>query len=249
MVGYKLVDENYFENIYNHQMKLEIGKKYHREFIRQPIDDGLSLKNNVMYVNLPSSFYFYGDLMSLFENHEFSSNMKIIEINTDNNEEIMRGEIYAATDIEVIREVPREEIIKFIELNNFVKSDNPKLHECAAVYGCGLDILIDDPDYRVRAAVADSSYGLDKLINDKTGYVRSSVALKGFGLNILMYDDDALVRSIVALQDYRLDKFINDESSIVRSIVAQKGYGVDRLLKDPVLKVSRAAEKYITYFM
>ena len=38
---------------------------------------------------------------------------------------------------------------------------------------CGLDILIKDKDWRIRAAVASQGYRLDTLINDTNTYVRS----------------------------------------------------------------------------
>ena len=48
---------------------------------------------------------------------------------------------------------------------------------------CGLDILIKDKDWRIRAAVARRGYRLDALINDEDEDVRVAVAQQGYGLD------------------------------------------------------------------
>lgn len=69
---------------------------------------------------------------------------------------------------------------------------------------CGLDILIKDSNWRIRAAVARRGYGLNVLINDKDEDVRVAVAQQGYGLNVLIKDRSALVREEVAKRGYHL---------------------------------------------
>ena len=60
--------------------------------------------------------------------------------------------------------------------------------------GENLNILINDEDYLIRAAVAEQGYGLDKLINDESEFVRIIVAEQGYGLDKLINDEDDWVR-------------------------------------------------------
>ena len=82
-----------------------------------------------------------------------------------------------------------------------------------------LDNLVDNEDYRVRAAVAEQGYGLDKLVDDEVYYVRTAVAEQGYGLDKLINDEVYYVRIVVAKQGYGLDKLINDEDTLVRRTV------------------------------
>lgn len=230
MVGYKVVNNNYIENIGGHITKLEVGKKYHREIIREDIPEGsptMRIFPTVPFeLNIPAPFHFFKDLMQLFNNYACYPNMRILEINADKPDELYTLG-YQSNDIEVIRELSKEEIIRTIDVYDLVKSDNSRLREIAAIYGCGLDILINDDSIDVRSAVAEQGYGSEILVYDDESLVRSSVALSGKGLNIL----------------------INDSSSMVRSVVASQGYGVDRLKRDPYKTVRTVANHYITYFM
>lgn len=60
-----------------------------------------------------------------------------------------------------------------------------------------LDIFINDPDFRVRAKVANQGYGLDILINDSSLRVRGVIARQGYGLNKLIGDKSKYVRDMV----------------------------------------------------
>lgn len=88
-----------------------------------------------------------------------------------------------------------------------------------------LDILVDDENYTIRAAVAEQGYGLDKLIDDKNWRVRTAVAEQGYGL----------------------DKLVNDEIWIVREAVAKQGYGLKKLINDKNKNVRKAAKYYKIY--
>ena len=63
--------------------------------------------------------------------------------------------------------------------------------------GKDLNILINDLNPNIRAAVAEQSYDLDKLINDKDWHVRYAVAEQGYGLNILINDSNLWIRKTV----------------------------------------------------
>lgn len=80
---------------------------------------------------------------------------------------------------------------------------------------CGLNILIKDSDWRIRAAVASQGYGLDKLINDESYMVRVEVANQGYRLDILIHDSMLDVRAAVASQGYGLDVLAHDRDGYV----------------------------------
>ena len=60
---------------------------------------------------------------------------------------------------------------ELLNTNELLKTVNDKM--LLAKQGYGLDILVNDKDYDVRAEVAKHGYGLDKLVNDKDYDVRS----------------------------------------------------------------------------
>ena len=103
---------------------------------------------------------------------------------------------------------------------NYTQSHNKSMTTYLKLYiarqGYGLDILVNDRDYIVRAAVAEQGYGLDKLVNDKDWPVREAVAKQGYGLDVLVNDEHWPVRVAVARHGYGLDKLINDASYEVR---------------------------------
>jgi uncharacterized protein YcgL (UPF0745 family) len=80
------------------------------------------------------------------------------------------------------------------ELDKLVDSDNIIDKINAVKQGYGLDILINDEDWKVRKAVANQGYGLDILINDEDADVRKAVASQGYRFDILINDEDADVR-------------------------------------------------------
>ena len=95
-----------------------------------------------------------------------------------------------------------------------------------------LEVLVEDPDLKVREAVAKLGYGLDTLVHDENWYVRELVAEQGYGLDLLVDDEDDHVRAAVARQGYGLEKLLYDVSSWVRLAVAEQGYGLDKLIHD-----------------
>lgn len=233
MVGYKIVDYKYSENLCNTIIEFKIGKTYHREKISNKLpsliqfnDEGSKKEHDPIKINNHAVFYFYKDIVSLFKQHEVYMGMKVLEIEAENWEDVYTLAA-ASTDITIVREVPREEIVNIIELLEWSKSDNPRLREVSAIYGCNLEKLIDDEDELVRAAVAEHGYGSDLLSRDESEYVRSGVALAGKELN----------------------RLVDDKAVIVRLMVANRGYAVDRLKIDNNENVRSAANSYITYFM
>lgn len=119
---------------------------------------------------------------------------------------------------------------------NFVQHRHIKNERSIKVYmaeqGYGLDILVNDEEWRVRQAVAKQGYSLDKFINDKDSGIRKILVKQGYGLDILINDKDKDVRSTVAEQGYGLDILVNDDDYGVRSTVAEQGYGLDKLIND-----------------
>lgn len=59
-----------------------------------------------------------------------------------------------------------------------------------------LDILANDSDYTVRAALAETGHGLAKLVNDPNPFVRQEVARNSYGLDILINDPDENVKNM-----------------------------------------------------
>lgn len=150
--------------------------------------------------------------------------------------------------------VSSDSLIEFLENNknygldivfSFVQH-RPNLEDVESIkvyiakQGYGLDILINDDDYRVRKAVAKQGYGLDILINDEDIDVRREVANQGYGFDKLINDKDSDIRQILVKQGYGLDKLINDENWKVRIAVAEQGYGLDKLINDDEYSVRKA---------
>lgn len=255
MIGYKIVNSNYEEKLNNHITKFEIGKTYHREKIGTKLpslvpfnDDGSKMELNPITINNYAPFYFYKDLLSLFKNHDCYPDMRILEIISEKSEEVL-GLAYQSTDITIMREISREQIIEHIYALDLPHSDNSKLREVSAMYSCSLEDLIADEDEFVRAAVAETGFGSNILVRDDHALVRSSVALSNNKLDILITDPSAMVRVCVANKGYKPERLIYDDDYMVRKIVAKHGYGVDRLINDRCKAVRDAAENYITYFM
>lgn len=96
--------------------------------------------------------------------------------------------------------------------------------------GKNLDQYINDPDMRIRSAVADQNYGLDTLCHDSHPLVRKHLADTGKCLDILVNDELWYIRFAVAEQNYGLEQLANDPSPMVAAVaearlrsIAQKG--------------------------
>ena len=126
--------------------------------------------------------------------------------------------VHCTNKIKLVREITKEEILKYIEDN--------------------IEELVNDEDWFVRLEVAKQGYGLDKLVNDEDWYVRCEIVKQGYGLDKLVNDEDWRVRLEVVKQGYGLDKLVNDEDWRVRREVARQGYGLIRLSfdKDKLIK-------------
>ena len=99
-----------------------------------------------------NGYHFCKELINVFNYYPLDS--RVFEIDTLDGEIKKDNEFdkYCTNKIKLVREISEDEINKYIEDN--------------------LDILINDENPYVRAAVAKQGYGLDKLINDEYEYVR-----------------------------------------------------------------------------
>ena len=80
-----------------------------------------------------NGYHFCNELFNVY--YYYPSDSRVFEIDTLDGEIIKKGNKYCSRKIKLIREVSKEEINKYIEDN--------------------LDILINDPNPNVRAAVAE----------------------------------------------------------------------------------------------
>lgn len=153
---------------------------------------------------------------------------------------------YCSSEIRIVREIPREEIERYMITNGIAYNSDSRLRIAAANYGLCLDSLINDEDDYVRAAVAKHKFGLDVLINDEDWYVRAVVAEQGYGLDVLINDKNWSVRMVVAHQGYGLDKLVYDSEWQVRKAVAEQGYGLNILVRDNDPQVRYIAKKKLS---
>ena len=146
-------------------------------------------------------YHYCKDIIDAVYYYSNINNIRIFEIDTlDGTIDVNDGSnLYCSNKIKLIRELSKEEVDKYFENNS--------------------DVLINDTDWIVRAAVARQGYGLDVLINDPHWCVRLEVAKQGYGLDTLINDSDWIVRAAVAKQGYGLDVLINDTDSYVRKVV------------------------------
>ena len=116
--------------------------------------------------------------MDLFNYQEFSASDKDAE-----------NSVYKETD----------DIDISIGLNQLTLDERVRLAERGKK--SDLDILIDDPDYRVRELVANHGYAghLNQLVSDPSSYVRGEVAShnRDKDLKKLSNDEDASIRHYV----------------------------------------------------
>lgn len=89
------------------------------------------------------------------------------------------------------------EINKDINLQKHINDPDFRVREAIAKRKYRLNILINDPHWKVRSTVAEQNYGLEILINDPHWCVRQAVAYRGYGLDILINDSEWKVRSEV----------------------------------------------------
>ena len=118
--------------------------------------------------------------------------------------------VHCTNKIQLIREISKEEITKYIEdnLDILVNDEHWNVRREVAIQGYCLDKLINDKHWYVRCEVAKQGYGLDKLVNDKVWIVRREVAKHGYGLDILVNDDEEDVRreALKQLEELRNNK-------------------------------------------
>ena len=193
MIGYKLLYDNVFaKGIYDfHHKKFEIGEE-------------LSVEGKIK-IN-KQGFHFCPSIEDTFIYNSLMKNAKLYEVDTLDGEVIIGDTKCVSSKIKVIREIPLEEIKKYIEdnLERLVTSDHFRIRAELARLGYSLALFVHDLDYPVRVEVARRKYGLDILINDESELVRREVALAGYGLEILENDKDFSVR--LAVDMYRNNK-------------------------------------------
>lgn len=118
----------------------------------------------------------------------------------------------------------------------------------------GLGTLMNDPEPDVRVEVVKQRYGLNELINDSNAEVRAAVAKQHFGLEQLMTDKSEAVRATVASNADRkteksiLEALMSDKSAVVRTALAERGYGLDTLVSDSSPAVRAAVAKQGEYY-
>jgi hypothetical protein len=95
-----------------------------------------------------------------------------------------------------------------------------------------MNILANDPQKRVRIAVAENGGALSKLVNDREAEVRLAVARQGYGYEVLKNDTYTPIRAEIAKQGYDLKNYIADPAVEVRLIVAQQGAYLNELSRD-----------------
>lgn len=99
-----------------------------------------------------------------------------------------------------------------------------------------------------KTALIRKGLYLDVLINDKEESVRAAVAKTGFGVDKLVTDTSKIVRQALAKYEFALDKLVDDPAWEVRAMVAMRGYGLDKLIHDSDEYVRtaaiRATDKY-----
>lgn len=143
-----------------------------------------------------------------------------------------------------MKQFPKTSPAEVIEL---AKSFNPerrlKAVDSPNIGDDVLEVLVKDPDPKVREAVAKLGYGLDTLVHDENWYIRELVAEHGYGLELLVNDEDDHVRAAVARQGYGLEELLYDTSSWVRLAVAEQGYGLDKLIHDVSTRVRAEVKK------
>ena len=191
MIGYKLLYDCVF-GIYDfHHKKFEIGEE-------------LSVDGPIKIIK--QGFHFCPSIEDTFIYSSLMKNAKLYEVDTLDGEVIIGDTKCVSSKFKVIREIPLEEIKKYIEdnLERLVTSDHFRIRAELARLGYGLALFVHDPEYPVRVEVARQKYRLDILINDESELVRREVALAGYGLDILENDKDFSVR--LAVDMYRNNK-------------------------------------------
>ena len=112
--------------------------------------------------------------------------------------------VHCTNKIKLVREITKEEILKYIEDN--------------------IEELVNDEDWFVRLEVAKQGYGLDKLVNDEDWYVRCEIVKQGYGLDKLVNDEDWRVRREVARQGYGLIRLSFDKDKLIKNEARNKLY-------------------------
>ena len=119
------------------------------------------------------------------------------------------------------------------------------------------DILINDEDEYVRAAVAATTTNekyLEILAKDEYYWVRRTIAERGYFHGILINDEDYKVRIEVAEKtdnEKYLEILAKDKDCYTRAVIAKRGYYHDILINDKDYEVRAAVaettnnEKYI----
>lgn len=182
---------------------------------------------------------------SAFVRAEVAKSGKYLDILVNDPDENVRMAVasqrYALTKLlndqsEIVRASAKEAIGLPQELLEKVISEYPA-ERAEAAYLCKnnpavMDILAEDPQKRVRIAVAENGGALEKLVADRESEVRLAVAKQGYGFEHLMNDLYTPIRLEIVKQGYNVEHFASDPAAEVRMYVAKQGYCLNKLSRD-----------------
>lgn len=138
MKGFKALNQ-YMEAVKGDDMQFEIGEKYTVEGEVVPCENG---------------FHFCGEIGFLNNYYDIRSS-RIFEVEASGTI-VRHNDKYVAKSIRLIRELTKDEIKNYFEQNwqRLAAEKEWLVRKAVAEHGCGLDVLVHDKDYDVRAAVA-----------------------------------------------------------------------------------------------
>ena len=123
-----------------------------------------------------SGYHYFESIRDVMYVHNIDET-RLFECELNGNGFDHNGIVHCTNKIKLVREIHKDEILKYIEdnLEELVNNEEWYIREEVAKQGYGLDKLVNDEDWNVRLEVARHGYGLDILINDEDGDVRKEV--------------------------------------------------------------------------
>lgn len=211
MIGYKIIEKNTLKSDYE-EMTFELGKEYKAKDI--PDYPGIE------------DFCFYKTLVDASAHNNLTGDA-IFEVDTLDSKitDSKYVKNWSFSDkIKIIREVPNDEIEKYIKSNIEDISNNGTIYAKSFLVkeGYCLDKFISDDAWQVRKAVALQNYGLEKLAKDKDYRVRITVINQGYIIDEMINDPNSRVRAALAINGKYLDILVNDNDKIVARIAKEK---------------------------
>lgn len=156
-----------------------------------------------------------------------------------------------------------DEHLKMVKSNDWrVRRDSIRYAQSLEQVEYNLPLLINDPEWMIRAELAKHRLGLNVLINDEDPFVRMAVLQMDFLEDVfdnpyseysadeasailekLADDDITSIRAEVARRGFALNRLVDDPSPIVRYQVAHQGYQLARLCNDRDERVRNEARR------